>query len=421
MAIVFFLLMESQTLQAQLPSRSSPSAPPLQRTTAQPIGWNSEMETFLKRLADTYAKAQTYRDHGRVTLVQRNGRVKTTTEMPMELAFKRPNRLLLDGGQHQIACDGKSLVVAIAELRQYTSRPAPEQLDRKHLQAWSTMGGVEQGHPELIDLLIRSDAFDLWQKQMMKVNWQPDVKLEETPCRVLEYETTDATRVRLYIDPRRMILLRVQARSAAEGAQIDVSYDLGAVTLNGSIDEKLFAFTSPEGYRRVTQFSSGPNLGVEQQEESVSATNAPIVGKRAPLLAGKDLQGRMFAADELRGKVALLFFWSLAGGQYSLISLPVVQQAADYFQNKPDFLVLGISGDTDKAEVISQLMERKKCGFRTLLDEDQKLRRAYQIAGEPTFVVVDRDGKVTWARLGAPTTLRQDLLSEVEKALATRK
>jgi len=356
--------------------------------------------------------------------VQRNGRVKTTTEMPMELAFRRPNRLLLDGGQHQIACDGKSLVVAIAELRQYTSRSAPEQLDRKHLQAWSIMGGVEQGHPELIDFLIRQDAYELWQKQMTKVSEQTEAKIEGTTCRVLEYETVEGTKVRTYVDPNRMILLRVQAQSASERQQIDVSYDLGTVTLNGSIDEKVFAFTPPGGYRHVTQFSSGPDIAVDQHEELASARNvtapAPIVGKSAPMLAGKDLQGRTFAADETRGKVALLFFWSLAGGQYSLISLPVVQQAADYFQNKPDVLVLGISGDADKPEVIGQLMERKKCNFRTLLDEGQKLRHAYQIGGEPTFVVVGRDGKVTWARLGAPPTLRQDLLSEIEKAFAHR-
>ena len=117
------------------------------------------------------------------------------------------------------------------------------------------------------------------------------------------------------------------------------------------------------------------------------------------------------------GKVALLYFWSLGGGQYSLISMPVVQHVADYFRDKPDALVLGISGDADKPEIINQLVERKKCSFRTVLDEGQKLRQAYQIGGEPTFVVVGRDGKVKWARLGAPPTLRQDLLMEMEWAL----
>ena len=144
-----------------------------------------------------------------------------------------------------------------------------------------------------------------------------------------------------------------------------------------------------------------------------------IYRKIAANIAGVDLQGRSFNPDEMRGKVTLLFFWSLAGGQYSLISLPAVQQAADYLQNK-DVLVLGINGDADKAEVIRQLMERKQCKFRTVLDAEQKLRHAYQIGGEPTFIVVGRDGKVAWARLGAPPTLRQDLITEVEKALSSR-
>ena len=232
-------------------------APPrLQRTEAEPAGWSVEIAAFLKQLTETCAKTETYRDQGRVTLVQRRGRVKSTTEMPMELAFRRPNRLLLDAGQHQVACDGKSLVAAVADLRQFTSRPAPERLERDHLQAASVMGGVEQGHPELIDFLIRPDAYEPWQKQMVKVAWQSETSIDGAPCRVLEYETVEGTKVKIFVDARRKVVLRVHALGATEGQNIDVSYELGRVTLNAPVEEKAFAFTPPGDYRRVAQFNS---------------------------------------------------------------------------------------------------------------------------------------------------------------------
>jgi outer membrane lipoprotein-sorting protein/peroxiredoxin len=415
------LVAENSVAQLQPRVAQSGAPPPVQRTAAQPEGWNAEIEKFLKQLTKTYADAQSYRDQGRVTMLQRHGRIKTTTEMPMELTFKRPNQLMLDGGQQQIACDGKLLVVAVGELRQYTRRPAPERLDRKQLQAWSVMGGVEQGHPELIDFLIRPDAYELWQKQMVNVGWQTATKVAGNTCRVLAYETVEGTKVRIFVDAARTVLLRVEAKAMSGGRDINVSYELGTVTLNGSIEDKAFVFAPPTDYRRVTQFNSdpGPDDHPETAHSAPGNETAPIVGKSAANISGVDLHGRSFHPEEMRGKVTLLFFWSLAGGQYSLISLPAVQQAADYLQNK-NVLVLGVSGDADKAEVIRQLMERKQCKFRTVFDEGQKLRHAYQIGGEPTFVIVGLDGKVAWARLGAPPTLRQDLITEVEKALSSK-
>jgi hypothetical protein len=71
--------------------------------------------------------------------------VRTTVESPLELTFQRPNRLLMEAGQYGIACNGGTLVSVAPELRQYTMIKAPAQLEKKHLQFGSIMGGADEG------------------------------------------------------------------------------------------------------------------------------------------------------------------------------------------------------------------------------------------------------------------------------------
>ena len=126
-------------------------------------------------------------------------------------------------------------------------------------------------------------------------------------------------------------------------------------------------------------------------------------------------------SEELQGKVVLLFFWSIAGGEHCLTSIPVVQKVADQFKGRPEVRVLAVSGDPDQRQIVTQLMERKKASFRTVVDEEMKMQRSFELGGVPTFVVVGGDGKVKWAKLGAPPSLRDDLISEIEKLLPPAK
>jgi peroxiredoxin len=413
------------------PAFAAPPTP--QRLGGKPEGLTREVETLVRKLVEAYQKAESYRDRGRVKLVQQSGRVKTTTEMPMELAFQRPNQVLLDSGQYTVASDGNQLYFIVPELRQYTAAKAPARLEKRHLQAGSVLGGADEGHPELIDFLVRPDAYDLLLGQVTKIGLNPDATVEGVPCRVLVYETLLGTRLTNYIDAKRMLLLRIEAETPADpqapSASMAVApqpatrllYEIAPVDLNVPIDPAVFAFKPPPRYRRVAQIgapgdpfsqgSAGPGAATPGLEAG------HLLGKPAPALEGQDLSGRALATAELRGKVVLLFFWSLGGSQYSLTSIPVVQQVADHFKSRPEVVVLGIGGDADQPQVVRQVMERKQARFRTLLDEEMKLQRAFQLAGLPTFVVIGADGLVKWAKLGAPPTLKQDLIDEIEKRL----
>jgi peroxiredoxin len=193
------------------------------------------------------------------------------------------------------------------------------------------------------------------------------------------------------------------------------------VELNAQLDAAAFAFKPPAGFKRVAQIGAADDpFGqpeVRPPGPTAEVEGGHLIGKPAPAISGKDLLGQPLVQEDLRGKVVLLFFWAMSGGEHSLRAIPIVQEVADHFKRRPEVLVLGISGEADHSEVVAQLMERKKASFRTLVDEEMKVQRTFELGGLPTFVVIGTDGQIKWARLGAPPSLKQDLISQIEKGL----
>jgi peroxiredoxin/outer membrane lipoprotein-sorting protein len=437
-------------------AQGQPAAPPMRRASQKPIGLSAEMEAFLTKLIATYQSASSYRDRGHVKLVQQAGRVKTTTEMPMELSFKRPNLLWLDGGQYSAACDGKTLHFVIPAMQQYTVQPAPGKLEKEHLLGGSTLGGTEEGHPEIIDFLFGQDPYRMLVSQVVKIAWQPDQIVAGKGCRVLQYDTLHDTKVTLIVETNRMLIVEVRAQSippasggssaiAREPAfgEATLHYEFGTVELNPALEESVFAYKPPKDFRRVSSFDSGAGqsllhepdgaltpsgqptgegqFGNQELRTGKAVEGQHLLNKPAPPVSGKTLEGKPVGEADLRGKVVLLFFWALSGGEYSLTSISTVQSVANHFKDRPDLFVLGVNSDSGKADVVAQLMARKKATFRTLADDDQQITASYELGGVPTFIVVNQEGLVTWAKLGAPPTLKEDLIQQIGKLLPVTK
>ena len=398
------------------------------RPAGKVVGLTPEIESFLKRVTQTYAQAASYRDRGRVRLVQQTGRVKTTTETPMEFTFARPNRLRLDAGQYLIVTDGRLLRSIAPQLGQYTEAPAPEKLERKHLVAGSVLGSADEGHPELLDFFLQPDAATRLLAQVVSIGWQPDAEVDGAHCRVLAYETAQRTRVTTFIDAERLVLMKVEAATLPDPAGADAAhpaiqllYEFSPVELGPKLEPSTFTYQPSPGLKRVNQL--GPTSTAEEAAASSAAGRPqapPILGKAAPALDGKDLRGQRLDPADVRGRTVLLFFWSLAGGQYCLNSIPVMQQVAERFAGRPEFVLLGINADPENAKTVGQMMERKKASFRTILDEEMKLHRAFELEGVPSFVLIGADGQVKWALLGAPPTLQDEVAGEIEKLLGAR-
>lgn len=419
------LLLASLTpLGAQAPLSPPPVAP------AAPAGGpaealTDEMTSFLKQLGATYRAAKSYRDAGRASIVQMSGKVKTTTEVPMRLTFSRPNLLRLEAGQFEAVSDGKQLYFAVPPARQYTLGKAPDAVDRRKLQSGSVMGGIEEGHPEILDLLTRDEAVTTILSHIRRIAWKPDATLAGRACRVLAWETVQS-RVIIFVDRERSVILRVEGESepgeeaAGEGPVVDsirMTYEFSPVELDAELKPEVFAFSPEAKFRHMREIGGEPVKAAAAKLPDA----AKVIGTKLPVFGGTDLAGVALKPDEFKDRALLLFFWSASGSEHSLTAISVIQAMADKFKANPGLAVLAINTDQAPRPLVPQILERKKATFRCLTDESFALRKLFKLEGVPTLMLADKDGTVRWAQLGAPPDLQQQLEAEIAKVLPPAK
>jgi peroxiredoxin len=84
----------------------------------------------------------------------------------------------------------------------------------------------------------------------------------------------------------------------------------------------------------------------------------------------------------------------------------------DFYKKKPqantDFEILAISLDDDResAEIAATEL---KMPFPVLLDSAHAAADAYQVQAIPTLIVIDKDGKVTFGKVGFDAALETQL------------
>ena len=113
------------------------------------------------------------------------------------------------------------------------------------------------------------------------------------------------------------------------------------------------------------------------------------LGKSAPDISVKTLDGKMVKLSSLRGKPVFLDFWATWCGPCRM-SLPHTQKlAADHGK---DITVLAISAEDVKT--IQSFMKDNKYSYPAYRDPKNDAMTKYNVQGIPTFVVIDKDGNL---------------------------
>ncbi|MCA9171290.1 MAG: TlpA family protein disulfide reductase [Planctomycetales bacterium] len=120
----------------------------------------------------------------------------------------------------------------------------------------------------------------------------------------------------------------------------------------------------------------------------------PEIGKVAPNINGRDLQGNALALEDHRGKVVVISFWaSWCGPCLSLV--PAENKLIEHFKTKP-FALMGVNGD-DSVDSAIQAADEHDVHFRSWWDDPANhmtIVERYHVTSWPTVFVVDQNGVI---------------------------
>lgn len=133
-----------------------------------------------------------------------------------------------------------------------------------------------------------------------------------------------------------------------------------------------------------------------------------LVGRRAPDIELKTLEGKTVKLSALRGRVVVLDFWAT----WCTPCLKVIPKLNDWHRAHAarGVVVIGIAED-DEADV--RAFDDAKLDYPVALDPVQDALRKYRVQGLPMTAIIDKTGVVRFAEAGIGK------LDEMDKALAT--
>ena len=142
-------------------------------------------------------------------------------------------------------------------------------------------------------------------------------------------------------------------------------------------------------------------------------------GAAAPDFTIRDTEGKAFNFGEEKGKApSILVFWSIFC-EPCRVEMPIVQRLHEKYRDALTVLAVALDGEPLKNSIVG-FVKQEGYTFRVLIDELDakemfKVADPYGVGGTPTIYLVDRAGKVTFARIGR--FKEEDLEKAIQSAL----
>ncbi|MBX7190799.1 MAG: TlpA family protein disulfide reductase [Sandaracinaceae bacterium] len=135
-----------------------------------------------------------------------------------------------------------------------------------------------------------------------------------------------------------------------------------------------------------------------------AVSSSPLVGHEAlsftsPIVGGEGAaEGDRVVLDALRGRVVVLDFWA-SWCPPCRASIPALEAFA---RAHPEVTVLGVNVESERRdEFVRTAHEELGASYPTVHDADGRLQASYEVSALPTLLVIDVDGRVRDAHVGA--------------------
>ena len=289
----------------------------------------------------------------------------------------------------------------------------------QHFPRWimeQKMGGEEEDAPKPVSFTLElEETVDgtpcdvVRVVRQMTLEPQPDGDAEEGEK--LVSKTVRFTEIIAFARSDNMPRRLTESNNMAEmGGPPPSTTTYSNVKINSTIDPVIFTQKMPEGFTKAV---------APKEEEDEGAQRAPALafkaGDKAPDFKLASLAGPEVTLDSLKGKVVLLDFWATWCGPCKQI-MPSIQAISEEFKDK-NVAVFGVNTWEKKDGAAKAYMESKKYTYGCLL-AGESLAKTYGITGIPTLILINKDGTIAFAEMGAGGDTKKMLQEAITAALA---
>ncbi|MDR3244702.1 MAG: TlpA family protein disulfide reductase [Elusimicrobiota bacterium] len=136
-----------------------------------------------------------------------------------------------------------------------------------------------------------------------------------------------------------------------------------------------------------------------------------VFAQKAVDFSLKDLNGKNIKLSDYKGKAVFLDFWA-TWCPPCRASIPAVIDLHKKTENNPSIAIIGINLSENKTKV-ADFVKGYDMSYTILLGE-QSIAAAYQVRSIPTFIIIDKEGKLVKKYVGYFPNIEKEWLKQLE-------
>lgn len=134
--------------------------------------------------------------------------------------------------------------------------------------------------------------------------------------------------------------------------------------------------------------------------ESSGTSSNTLVGSPAPVTQAEDVEGKVFALSDFKGKVVVLDFWGFWCGPCVRL-IPHAKALVKKLEKEP-FVMIGVNTDADR-DLARLRIRNENVPWRSFHDgAERRLTALWQVEAFPSLFVIDHRGIVRYSFVGDP-------------------
>ncbi|MFH1269810.1 MAG: TlpA disulfide reductase family protein [Candidatus Omnitrophota bacterium] len=114
----------------------------------------------------------------------------------------------------------------------------------------------------------------------------------------------------------------------------------------------------------------------------------------APAFTLLDLENKQFSLSDFKGKPIILFFWT-TWCPYCLSQLKLLNSM--YVGLLEDGVEIVSINEDEFANKVPEFIKNHPLSYRILLDTDNNVARAFGVMGVPTYILINKEGRIVFS------------------------